>query len=177
MLLAEAIYLGGGPAAVSLDSHHEAIGRQSLSGGQLLWGWEAEQIHGFELVLGGTGDFPVDAVDDPFYPPDDAEYLFMAFNYRYHLRRWFPNRLVPYLGVGWSYHSVQWVNYVYDQSGAGLSLNGGLRFYLEGPWAIELDISRQQWSGERIYYSSGTRDPSGNTTQRIGLNLLWFLTR
>ncbi|MCI0507796.1 MAG: porin family protein [Gammaproteobacteria bacterium] len=148
-------YAGLGLSRFSFDSDHPSVGDQSIMGVSLLFGLR-NRSHVFELSFGGGGGVEVGPTPDIFYPADTADYGVITLSYQYQFHGVTAvGALIPYLGIGYSFNSINWENYVYDHSGDGYTLMGGVIFRLEQSWAVNLSIKRHSFSGEQLLFTGG----------------------
>jgi len=149
------IYIGLGLSRLSIKSEHPSISDQSIIGVSLLFGVSYDK-HVFELSIAGGEGVDVGPTPDIYYPEDSADYGAITLSYQYHWRDvGMLENISPYLGIGYSYNSFNWNNYVYDQSGDGLTLIAGLIFPIDKNWNINFTLRRYSFSGERILFTYG----------------------
>jgi opacity protein-like surface antigen len=148
-------YFGLGMSRLSISSDHPSIDDQSIFGISLLWGMQYNN-HILELSIAGGSGVDVGPTPDIYYPEDSADYGSITLSYQYHFHNLtIANSIFPYLGLGYSFNSINWNNYVYDQSGTGLTIIGGAIITLEKNWAVNFTIRRYEYSGEKLLFAVG----------------------
>jgi opacity protein-like surface antigen len=157
-----AYYAGLGLARFSIDSDHPSIEDQSITGVSLLFGLRKHN-HVFELSMGGGSGVEVGPTPDIYYPADTADYGVITLSYQYQfLGLKLTEQVIPSLGIGYSFNSINWENYVYDHSGDGYTLIGGVNFRIEKSWTVNLSFKRHSFSGEQLLFITGD-DPDYST--------------
>ena len=148
-------YLGLGLSRLSINSDHPSINNQSIAGISLLWGLRNQQ-HVFEVSIAGGNGVDVGPTPDIYYPEDSADYGAITLSYQYLFTDFeFAKDVFPYLGLGYSYNSFNWQTYVYDHSGDGLTIIGGLILEIEKNWAVNGSLRRYSFSGTRLLFTEG----------------------
>ncbi len=157
----------------SINSDHPSIDDQSIFGISLLFGLR-NRNHVFELSMGGGSGLEVGPTTDIYYPADSADYGAFTLSYQYQFRNLkLANNVVPYFGIGYSFNSINWVNYVYDHSGDGYAILGGVIFRIEKVWAVNLSVRRFSFSGERILFSYGDYPDYTTEVYEFTANLMY----
>jgi opacity protein-like surface antigen len=147
-------YVGLGVSRFSINSEHPSIDDQSITGISLLFGFRYRN-HVIELSMGGGSGIEAGPTSDIYYPADSADYSAITLSYQYQFRGLrLADNVFPYLGLGYNFNSINWENYVYDHSGDGYAIIGGLIITIEKLWAVNLSIRRYSFSGERFLFSS-----------------------
>ncbi|KPJ92418.1 MAG: hypothetical protein AMJ53_09425 [Gammaproteobacteria bacterium SG8_11] len=166
-------YIGLGMARFSINSDHPSIDDQAIVGMSLLFGVRSRS-HVFELSLGGGSGVEVGPTFDIYYPEDSADYGYFSLSYQYQFRHLKPaSNVFPYLGAGYSFHSINWNNYVYDHSGDGYAIMGGVVIPIEKTWAINLSVRRFSFSGEKILFSSGDYPDYATQVYEVAASLVY----
>jgi len=166
-------YLGAGLARFSIKSGHPSIDDQSISGVSLIYGVRSYN-HVFELALGGGGGVEVGPTYDIYYPEDTADYGYFSLSYHYQFRNLIDSAgVIPYLGAGYSFSSINWQNYVYDHSGEGYSIIAGVLLPLEKRWSLNASLSRLSYSGEKSLFSYGDYENYDTRASEIALKLVY----
>lgn len=166
-------YLGAGLARFSIKSDHPSINDQSISGVSLIYGVRSYN-HVFELALGGGGGVEVDPTYDIYYPEDTADYGYFSLSYHYHFRNFIGSSgVVPYLGAGYSFNSINWQSYVYDHSGEGYSVIVGALFPIEKNWSLNASYTRLSYSGEKLLFSFGDYQNYDTRVSEMALKLVY----
>jgi len=169
-------YVGGGIAWFSIHSDHPSVDNQTVPGISLLYGVRRHN-HVFELSLGGGSGVNVGPVEDPNYPADSADYMYFSLSYHYQFRNLAPsNNFTPYIGVGYSFNSISWQNYVYDISGDGLSINAGVIFQIQTQWSINLVFRHISFSGERILFVSADYPDYDTVVNEFAASLVYHFS-
>jgi opacity protein-like surface antigen len=169
-------YVGGGVGRFSINSDHPSIGDQSAFGISLLYGIRLYS-HVFELSMGGVSGIDVGPVADPFYPADSADYGYFSLSYQYQFRNLLPSQSVtPYFGGGYSFNSINWQNYVYDHSGDGYSIIGGVIFRLQTRWSVNLAFRRMSFSGERVLFVTSDYPDYDSEVYEFSANLVYHFS-
>ena len=169
-------YVGGGVGRFSISSDHPSIGDQSAFGISLLYGIRLHS-HVFELSMGGASGIDVGPTSDPFYPADSADYGYFSLSYQYQFRNLFPSTTVtPYFGGGYSFNSINWNNYVYDHSGDGYSIIGGIIFRLQTRWSANLAVRRMSYSGERLLFVTGDYEDYDSEVYEFSATLVYHFS-
>lgn len=133
--------------------------------------------HVFELSMGGGSGVDAGPIEDPNYPADSADYGYFSLSYHYQFRNLFSlKNFTPYVGVGYSFNSINWQNYVYDISGDGLSISAGAIFQLQTRWSINLAFSRKSFSGERILFVSADYPGYETVVNQLAVNLVYHFS-
>ena len=81
--------------------------------------------------------------------------------------------VIPYLGLGYNFNSINWQNYVYDHSGDGYALMGGLILRIEKSWTVNLFVRRTSFSGERLFFSSGDYPNYTTEVYELSANIVY----
>ena len=169
-------YVGGGVGRFSISSDHPSIDDQSVFGISLLYGIRRNS-HVFEVSMGGASGIDVGPTPDPFYPADSADYGYFSLSYQYQFRILFPSTTVtPYLGGGYSFNSINWNNYVYDHSGDGYSIIGGVIFRLQTRWSVNLAVRRMSFSGERVLFVTNDYPDYDSEVCEFSANLVYHFS-
>ena len=166
-------YIGLGVSRISINSDHPSIDDQSISGISLMFGLRRHN-HVFELSMGGGKGVDVGPTYDIYYPEDSADYGYFSLTYQYQFRNLFLSEgMIPYFGGGYSFNSINWQSYVYDHSGDGYAIVGGVIFRIEKTWSLNLSVRRFKFSGERILFVSSDYDNHDTTVYDLTANLVY----
>lgn len=166
-------YLGAGLSRIAIKSGHPSIADQSITGVALAWGIRRYN-HVFELALGGGGGVNVGPTYDIYYPEDKADYGYFSLSYHYQFRSW-PTQgsVVPFLGAGYSFNSINWQSYVYDHSGEGYAITAGAIFPVDEHWSLNASFAHHNFSGSRILFSSSDYEEYTTRVNLITINVVY----
>lgn len=166
-------FVGLGMSKVSIDSGHPSIGNQSVSGLVVQFGYR-NQNHVFEMATGGADGLDVGPTYDIYYPEDSAEYMYLSLSYIYQFRNLLEaNAVIPYLGGGWHISSVNWDTYVYDHTGEGITIVGGIIIPLEDRLFINVSARQLRYSGERLLFGSWGYDNYDTVVNEVAVTFLF----
>ena len=169
-------YLGAGVSRISIQSGHPSIGDQSISGLSVVYGIRRYN-HVFEMTVGGGDGVNVGPTYDIYYPEDKADYGYFSLVYHYQFRGLVTStNIVPYLGGGYSFNSINWQNYVYDHSGEGYALVAGVLLPVDNRLSLNVSFTRQSYSGSRILFSSSDYESYTTSVNLFTVNFVYHFT-
>jgi len=171
------VLLGAGLTQFHIASDHPAIPDVSPTGYQLelLQTLPEDGRHALLLSAGGSAAFDVNAVDtpdDPFYPPDRAEYGFFNLAYQFRFLEAAP-ATSPYLSLGWGFSSINWQHFVFDQSGFGTSLGAGAMLDLDAHWTLDLGVAQRRYDAGHMFFSYGDESLRPTRVTSLSITLLY----
>ncbi len=166
-------YLGAGVSRISIQSGHPSIDDQTISGLSVVYGIRRYN-HVFEMTVGGGDGVNVGPTYDIYYPEDRADYSYFSLAYHYQFRSLVTSTdIVPYLGGGYSFNSINWQNYVYDHSGEGYALVAGVLLPVDNNWSLNVSFTRQRYSGSRILFSSSDYESYTTSVNLFTVNFVY----
>ncbi len=149
----EGTYMGLGLSQFKLNSDHPSLGLEKGGGYQLLFGRYGTATFSGEIIISGGLSFPTGSVPSPFYPEDSAEYSYIMFGGRFHLMDLAQNNVSPWVGLGWTWHSIGWDTYFYDIDGTSITPYAGVDVLLRGRGGfLRVEVKRHSFSASSGWY-------------------------
>ncbi len=149
----EGTYMGLGLSQFKLTSDHPSIGSEGGGGYQVVFGRYGTPTFSGEIIISGGFSFPTEPVPSPYYPEDSAEYSYIMFGGRFHLMDLAQKSVSPWVGLGWTWHSIGWDSYFYDIDGTSITPYAGVDLLLWGRGGLlRVEVKRHSFGASSGWY-------------------------